>query len=228
MCRELPDGHDTIKTKRQGSFWSSTSCSTSSARSSTTTRPYALHTTHPGIRAPRGIHHRRDGIRRALAASLGTPRGARRRHRTRILDESSGPAVLALDRGSLAGRGRYREAHCRVPRRLVAECIAGGPRPRMRHRPPSGLPAEHRQQHPSPVARAATGPTLRPAYRHRSRHHLVDRRLAQAAGPRGVGMASIYVGPSSARHPSVRLDEVPQLVRSLSGRVGTLGVEQHD
>jgi putative hydrolase of the HAD superfamily len=51
---------------------------------------------------------------------------------------------------------------------------------------------------------------------------------ADVAGPRGVGMSSIYVGPSSARHPSVSLEEVPQLVRSLSGRVGTFGVEQHD
>jgi putative hydrolase of the HAD superfamily len=51
---------------------------------------------------------------------------------------------------------------------------------------------------------------------------------ADVVGPRSVGMSSIYIGPASARHPSVSLEEVPQLVRSLSGRVGAFGVEQDD
>jgi putative hydrolase of the HAD superfamily len=39
---------------------------------------------------------------------------------------------------------------------------------------------------------------------------------ADVEGPRGVGMSSIYVGPSTALRPSTSLAAVPQIVRSLS------------
>jgi hypothetical protein len=47
-------------------------------------------------------------------------------------------------------------------------------------------------------------------------------------GPRGAGTSTIYVGPSTALRPSTGLDAVPQIVRSLTGRIGSLGVEQQD
>ncbi|WP_184436116.1 HAD family hydrolase [Mycobacterium sp. AZCC_0083] len=40
---------------------------------------------------------------------------------------------------------------------------------------------------------------------------------ADVVGPRGVGMPSIYVGPSTALRPSTSLAAVPQIVRSLTG-----------
>jgi putative hydrolase of the HAD superfamily len=44
---------------------------------------------------------------------------------------------------------------------------------------------------------------------------------ADVEGPRGVGMSSIYVGPSTALRPSTNLAAVPQIVRSLTSEDDT-------
>jgi putative hydrolase of the HAD superfamily len=55
-----------------------------------------------------------------------------------------------------------------------------------------------------------------------------DNWAADVEGPRGVGMSAIYVGYPLPGRPATSVAAVPQIVRSLTGGVGTLGVEQHD